>query len=119
MVVVWDLTDELKSYVVLMNWRALSQIHNLNTSIYNITSLLFKVITVCNPEIHKQVSSCNFYHLVKDTCYIHGAKTTKNQIPMVRFVYLTTRPFFKNLYDPFLTEWPEILKMHKHLKSAL
>ncbi len=29
--------------------------------------------------------------------------------------YFTTRPSFKNLYDTFLTKWPEMLKMCKHL----
>ncbi len=33
--------------------------------------------------------------------------------------YFTTRPSFKNLYDPFLTKWPGMLKVCKDLKSAL
>ncbi len=51
---------------------------------------------------------------------IHGAKTTKNRPPWyVLLDYFTTRPSFKNLYDPFLTKWPRDAKMCKHLKSTL
>ena len=52
---------------------------------------------------------------------IHGAKITKKQIPPVYVLldYFTTRQSFKNLYDPFLTKWPEMLKLCKHLKSPL
>ena len=42
---------------------------------------------------------------------IHGVKTTKNHTPgCILLDYFTTRPSFKNLYDPFLTQWPEMLK---------